>query len=341
LLVGAGFGVGMLNKQTILMLAVSLFVGILAGRRLDVLRNRWLPVGVLLAGAIAIPNLVWQASHNWPQFEMAGAIRQENPQFPLSITMVAFLVLTANPVIAPLWIGGLVSLLKSPSTADLRPLGWTAVAAFALLVLAGGQFYYPAPVLIPLVAAGAVAAQRRLRLNEGKRFARTVGIVAASALIGAPIVLPILPLPVLAKTPVGEVNPDALETVGWPELVETVASVYEGLSPEDRARTTLFTSNYGEAGAIERYGPAFGLPLPASGHNNYWLWGPPPDDKDLAIAVGVPESTVSEICADYRLAARIESPHGIDNDQDGRPVWVCPRMRATWKTLWPTLRHYG
>lgn len=130
------------------------------------------------------------------------------------------------------------------------------MAAFSLLVLAGGQFYYPAPVLLPLVASGAIAAQRRLRLNEGRRFVRAVGIVAASGLIGAPIILPILPLPVLAKTPVGEVNPDALETVGWPELVETVASVYKGLSPEDQARATLCTSNYGEAGAIERYWPS-------------------------------------------------------------------------------------
>jgi hypothetical protein len=340
-LVGIGFGVGMLNKQTILMLAVSLFIGILAGRRLDILRSWWVPLGAVLAAAIAAPNLAWQAANHWPQLEMAGAIRQENPQFPLSITMIAFLVLTANPVIAPLWIGGLVHLLRSPSRVDLRPIGWTAVAAFAVLVVAGGQFYYPAPVLIPLMAAGAVAAQKRFRLDEGKRHLRTIGVVVASGIIGAPIVLPILPLPALAGSPVGDVNPDALETVGWPELVETVASVYAGLPPEDRARTTLFTGNYGEAGAIERFGPAFGLPKPSSGHNNYWIWGPPADEKDLVIAVGVSESTVESFCRDTRLAARVRSPEGIDNDENGAPVWVCDQMRTSWSEVWPSLRHYG
>ena len=45
----------------------------------------------------------------------------------------------------------------------------------------------------------------------------------------------------------------------------------------DRPRAVVFTENYGEAGAIDRCGPALGLPIGYSGHTFFHDWGPPAD----------------------------------------------------------------
>jgi len=108
----------------------------------------------------------------------------------------------------------------------------------------------------------------------------TVAVLTLSGFLPLPATVPVLPPSALAEdttlaTVVDEMGTDLAEQIGWPELVRTVAGVYESLPAEDRNRATILTLNYGEAGAIERYGPALGLPLPFSGHNSYAEWGPP------------------------------------------------------------------
>src|SRR5690554_4863360 len=63
------------------------------------------------------------------------------------------------------------------------------------------------------------------------------------------------------------------EQIGWPELVETVAEIHHDLPPEERMQTGILAGNYGEAGAINLYGPAYGLPKAISGINSHWLRG--------------------------------------------------------------------
>src|SRR3546814_5415372 len=52
-----------------------------------------------------------------------------------------------------------------------------------------------------------------------------------------------------------------------------VAAVHHALPEVERARTAIYANNYGEAGAINRYGPAYGLPTAISGINSYWARG--------------------------------------------------------------------
>ena len=126
------------------------------------------------------------------------------------------------------------------------------------------------------------------------------------------------------------------ETIGWPELTRTVASVYHRAGPG----AVIFTSNYGEAGAIDRYGPALGLPQAYSGHNGFGYWGPPPDRPGSVITVGLSASELSQF-GQCRLAARIDNAAGVNNDERGEPVEQCAGPRAPWSTLWPRLRHLG
>lgn len=100
----------------------------------------------------------------------------------------------------------------------------------------------------------------------------------------------------------------------------------------------ILTDNYGEAGALDRYGPALGLPRAYSGHNAYGAWGPPPDESARVIAVGSDLAPRLRACT---VAAWITNQAGVNNDERGTPVMVCRGPRRAWSQEWPTLRHLG
>jgi hypothetical protein len=145
----------------------------------------------------------------------------------------------------------------------------------------------------------------------------------------------------LAGSPVLAVNPDAGETVGWPSEVDTVARVWTELPAADRANAVIVTQNYGEAGAIARYGPDRGLPTPYSGHNAFADFGVPPDSAAPVVVVGYEAAVVDRVFAGCRLAARVDNGLGLDNEEQGHPVLVCQQVRRPWPEVWPALRHLG
>jgi hypothetical protein len=188
-----------------------------------------------------------------------------------------------------------------------------------------------------LIGAGAVAVDGWL--ERGRSRVRTValtGAVVASGVIGATVALPVLPR---STAPVLALNEDVGETIGWPEFAQTVATVYRSLPGADRA--VILTGNYGQAGAVDRYGPALGLPRAYSGHNAYADWGPPPTAGRPVIAVGLRPRTIAASLRDCTVAARIDNRAGVENEEQGTRVMVCGGPRRPWAQLWPSLRRLG
>jgi hypothetical protein len=129
--------------------------------------------------------------------------------------------------------------------------------------------------------------------------------------------------------------------VGWPSFTRTVAGVYDRLPPATRARTVIFTSNYGEAGAVDLLGRPDGLPPAYSGHNGFTQWGPPPDGDTSAVVIGdLDDDLLRRDFAGCRVAARIDDGIGLNNNEQDEPVIVCTAERAPWSVIWPGLRHY-
>lgn len=202
-----------------------------------------------------------------------------------------------------------------------------------------GRGYYAAGLLPVLLAAGAVRAEA-MDLGRPWRVAWPGALVAGAAL-SLVIVLPVLPLATFARIrALHEINYDLGETVGWPQLTTAVASVYDRMPPRQRPTASIFTSNYGEAGAIAWYGPAYGLPAPLSGHNNYWLWDPGQASDQVVVTVGA-VSQLRPHFARCRFDATIRSPHDVNNDENGVQIWTCTGPRGPWSSFWPSLRHYG
>ena len=124
-------------------------------------------------------------------------------------------------------------------------------------------------------------------------------------------------------------------------MVSEIARVYRTIAPRSRSATALVASNYGEAGAIDRYGPALGLPHAYGVQNAYWLWGPPPLTATSALAIGFDRASLQGVCTKLSLLNRLDNGHSVDNDEQGAPVWLCSSLSESWDSIWRRLRDYG
>jgi Dolichyl-phosphate-mannose-protein mannosyltransferase len=338
LLVGLVVGLGLENKNLVLILLGTLACGCLIDRRFGLLRSPWLWAGVALAFLLWMPNLIWQAQHGWPQLELADKIGNEDP-IGNRVGLVPLQLLLIGPLLAPLWLAGLWWLLRRPEARPYRPLGLAYLTLLVVVFVAGGKPYYTMGLLLALLGAGAVVAEQRLA--AGKTTGLRLGIlIGVSAAVAAAITLALVPVKDLHSTPIAAINEDAIETVGWPALTATVARVWNRLPPAGRADAVVFTGNYGEAGAIARYGPALGLPRAYSGHNAFWRFGRPRDGAGPIIVLGYDRlRPLEDRFTGCRLAARIDNGVALDNEEQGGPVWLCAGTVEPWSTLWPRLRH--
>jgi 4-amino-4-deoxy-L-arabinose transferase-like glycosyltransferase len=338
LAVGAVTGVGLLNKHLVLFLVAALLLAALlvpAARRQ--LRSPWLWGGVLLALALWIPNLLWQATHDWPQLTLAADIREEYDVAGERIAFVALQLVLFSPVAALLAALGLAQLWRYPGLQPYRLFAWAWLVLLVLFFLTGGKGYYLGGLYPALVAAGALWAERRVEGRRGLAVAWVSAAVAA-ALIGMPIALPILPAETLANSPYAGPAEDALETVGWPQLAAAVREASGDMAEDRRHGAVVFTGNYGEAGAVALFGRDGRLPPVVSGHNGFGLWGPPAADAGPVLLVDAGGGLEAEF-DNCIAAATVDNGQGVDNEEQGATVWRCDGPRGGWEAAWPRLVH--
>jgi hypothetical protein len=340
---GALAGVGLLNKHSMAFFGVAVVVGLLLtaeGRR--ALRERWIWLGGLVALAIFLPNLVWSARHG------------RN----VSLGPLAFLaqqVLANHPLALPLWLGGLGWFLFGREGRRYRALGIAFLGVIAEMLLSDGRIYYPAPAYPMLFAAGGVAFERglaRLRSERARRLlpaAYAVLLLATGAVL-APLFVPLLPpqthvryarflgfdQPRIENHRLGPLPQLHADRFGWPEMAREVARIYHALPPEDRARAAVFGQNYGQAGAIDLFGPALGLPPVLSGHLSYHDWGLHGFDGSVLIVMDDDRETLERYFGDVEYGGRVEHPYSMPYQHFD--VWVCRDPKVDFATVWPRLK---
>ncbi|WP_431952801.1 glycosyltransferase family 39 protein [Nocardia lijiangensis] len=334
LAIGLVAGLGLLNKSLLIFPATALVIALLVVGPRKVLATRYLPASVGLATLLWLPYLWWQAHNGWPQWDVGRAIAggsSGTSDSPIMFVLLQFGLM--GPLLTPLWIYGLWRLWRE-SRYRAFPVAYGLL--FVVFLLTGGKAYYLGGMYPILLAAGAVPLAARLGRRPG-RWAAVGAVVTVNAIGSAVLFLPVLPVSALPESPVLAVNYDAGETIGWPEFVRRIGAVRADLGPD----VAVFTANYGEAGAIERFGAPYDLPTPHSGHNAYWWWGPPPDTATEVLTVGIERDQLAELCASVEPAGHLDNGLGIDNDEQGEPLFVCRELRAPWRELWPRAQHLG
>ena len=346
---GAALGLAAEAKYSVLLFAAALVAGIAltAQRRWFAKAAFW--DGVAVAGALALPSLGWQAAHGFPMIEL---LRNGQHGKNVVLTPAEFLVqqlLIVGPLFAPVWIAGLVALLRR---ADLRFLGYAYVLLIAIMIALHAKNYYPAAIYSVLLAAGAVAIERWTRRVPLLQPA-IASVAFASGFVLLPLVEPILPAAELPAYMVaihvhpaasesarqGELPQDFADMHGWRELAAAVVRVYRTAPAGERSGATIVAGNYGEAAAIDVFGAPYGLPHAVSGHNQYYLWGPGSGDGRFVVDVGGDVRADRKLCARAWVAATVSARYAMPFEHD-LPIVVCRGLHVPLATLWPRQKMY-
>lgn len=331
---GALVGLSTYNKLLIAFLVFSLLGGLLLAGPRRVLRSPQLWLGGALAVTLALPNLIYQATHDWPQLAMGVALANNNAA-EVRVIMWPFLILLLGPPLTAVWVTGVVALVRRPEWRPIRSLAVALPIMLALTFLSGAQFYYPLGLVMALFAVGWVPVARWLTEATWRR-ALAAALIVVNALASVVIALPVIPVTTLGATPVPEINQAARDSVGWPRYVEQIGRVAAGAPPD----AAVITGNYGEAGAIARYGPEHGIAAVYSGHNQLWWQGRPPDSATSVVFVGGQYRVLEPFFDECHRAATLDNDVGVENEEQGQPIAVCTGRTVGWDVIWPVLRHF-
>lgn len=348
---GVVLGFAALNKLGAAFLGAGLAAGVALTPFRRALRSPWPWVGAAVAAAVVAPHVLWQIGHGWPFLEFAANARAGKMAEQSPLGFLAALALLGGPGAAPLWGAGLAGLLVGAPLRAARAVGVVALVALGAIIAAGGKPYYAAPLLPALFAAGAVLAERA----GARRWVpiAALALTVASGVALLPLAVPLLPPerfvtyaeaigvspPRDERAAVGALPQHFADRFGWPELASAVAAVYHALPPEERARAAILASNYGEAGAIDHFGPPLGLPRAICPHNSYWLWGFGGATGEVVIAVGYPRDRLEQLFERVEERGRSISRWAMPYEAD-LPIHVCWRLRVPIDEAWAAARRF-
>ena len=351
-------GLGLENKHSTLFFGAAVAVAVVATPLRRELARPWIWLGAAVALAIFLPNLIWQWQNGFPTIEDLQNVRATGKNVALApIPFLQQQALMMHPGNLPVWLAGLWFFLVGRGR-SFRALGWIYLSLLAFLMMLHAKDYYLAPAYPMLLAAGGVAIEMwsaRISGSHTRSAARSAiaGWLILSGAIFAPIALPLLsPAGHVAyqkklglappKTEVAHVGPLPQlwgDQFGWPELVEDVAEIYRALPEDERLRTGIFAANYGEAGAINLFGPQHGLPPAICAHQTHSMWGPGDFDGDQLIWLQWEPEWLEGRCGSVEVVGEHHSQWGMA--EENRPILLCRDLSPSLAEQWPELRHWN
>jgi hypothetical protein len=264
-------------------------------------------------------------------------------------------VLIVHPLLAPLWIIGVLAFFFSARLKPYRFLGWCYLAAFAVFVVLKGKNYYLGPIYPVYFAAGAVVIESFIARSRQAwlKPALVVVILAGGAWL-APVVMPVLPVDQFIsymeklpfKVPRSEhshmraiLPQHYADQFGWEEIVAAVNQAYTQLPPEERPGCGIFAQDYGQAGAIDFLGRRHGLPPALSGHQTYFLWGPRGYSGNCLIVLDDKREVLEGYFEHVEYAGKsADNRYALEREI---PVFICRGTKlGSLAEVWPRLKKW-
>lgn len=349
LLFGVIAGIGILNKHSMLFFGSGLAVGLLVTKARHQFASIWIWLGAAIAMLFFLPNFLWEMHHSWPTIALLHHVIGTKYTTVPAWEFIAQQTLLTHPLAAPIWLLGLWFFFADRVGKKYAVLGWAYVVVLVEMLLLHGKIYYLAPAYVMLLAGGAVRIELRALPRTGTwlKPAIIVPLIIGSA-IAAPLAMPILPVDAAVRycafwdvkavhvenVPEADLPQLFGDMFGWQDQVAAIAQVYKQLPPDDRAKAAILAYNYGEAGAVDYFGPHYGLPHAISGHNQYALWGPGGYSGEVVVAIGFPEARLQQAFGEVTAAAKVDPPHALP-EESNLTIYVCRRpmqgFAASWK----------
>ncbi len=343
-------GLGLENKHSTLFFGFSVVAAILLTRHRREFLQPWIWVAGAIALALFLPNLIWQVRHHFPTLEALENVRREGKNVFLGpFAFVRQQVIAMHPVLFPVWLTGAIWFLCDRRW---RVLGLTFMVFFVVMGTAHAKDYYVFPVYPMVLAGGAVATERFTAARGSAWRAAIAAIVVAGGLPTLPLATWMLsPERYIAyvnaigfKAQKAEVHHEGLlpqpmgDQFGWPEMAREVAAIYRSLPPDERVRTGIVTGNYGEAGAINFFGPSLGLPGAYSRHQNHWYWGPPTELYTNLIVLQYSLEDVRDNCKAFEAFPH-DSRFGMA--EENVPIYLCRGATYDLRKIWWHYHHWN
>ncbi len=353
IVLGVACGLGLLTKFSLLFFGAALVAALLVSPQRRVLLTPLPWLAAVIALVIGSPSITGQLALGYPVVAQMKTLQGSQlahvstwsfvtGQFYQGVALVIALI-------------GALYLVLAPRMRAFSSVGWTCIGAFMLLLVLHGKSYYIGPIYPTLFAAGAVALERwtahlAVRASMAVRATITVVLVAYAA-FALPLELPIFSKERTAafasrtkadgatKTNQGvtlKLPQDYADMLGWPELVSAVAHAYDSLPPEKRAQAVVIAGNYGEAGALDYYGPRLGLPRVVSAAGSYWFFGPGEKPGNVVVTLGVTREDLEKFFETVTPAGRVLNEWGVPEESDVS-VYVAEHPHTTLQALWPSL----
>lgn len=348
-------GLGLLNKPSMAFFLVALLIGLLPTPQRRILWSRWTLAAVGLIILISLPYLLWQIHHQWPTLVWLNNVNHSHKNVRLGrLAFIGAQIMMLNPISIFLLLPGLLWLLFAKAACRFRWIGLMYVMLLAMMIHLFAKDYYLAPVYPVLFAAGALAWQALFSASRKTAWLLpawcTVMVVLGA--ITLPMGIPVMPpytwirytqalhlaSPNTETAKTGPLPQFYADRFGWHGLVAEVARIYNSLTPADRARAGIFCNNYGEAGAIDLFGPKYGLPPAISGHQNYYFWGPRGYSGDLLIIVGERKSDVEKYCGSVQQVGEVDNPLAMPFENS--PIYLCRGGKGSLSAFWPHVRNW-
>jgi hypothetical protein len=346
-------GLGMENKYTIAFFVAGVVVALLLTRERRFIATPQLWIGAAIALSIFLPNLIWLVRHDFPFLELMHNIRSGHRDVvrgPVEFVLDQAMIM--NPILLPLWLGGLLWLFFGRDGRRFRILGIVYVFLLVAFIVLRGKNYYLASIYPMLFAAGAVAFEKVTAVRwRWSRVAYAI-LIIGSTIVLAPTVAPILSPeqavayqkklgfepPKTENQRTGPLPQYFADEFGWEPMAQEVARIYHSLPEDERARTAIFANSYGQAGAIDFFGPRLGLPKSIANHQSYWLWGPRDYDGGTVIVLGSDGEGDREHFASVEVVGRTGHPYSRRDEHFD--VFLCRGFTGDLRKAWSGMKKY-
>ena len=329
------FGLGFMNKYSIVFLFTAFGLALLASRYRNLYRSSHFLWACLIAIIIIMPNIIWQYDNNWPVLYHMEELRRTQL---IHISSLGFLKeqLLMNAHVLLLWIATLITLLFYNKESRYRIFGSVFLITVLLILSGSGKSYYTLGVYPMLFAFGAFFVEKYVQ-----KYIRPLFVILVLFMgIGLYISLSFDGIPFLSFEKAlnkgafrwedgqqYDLPQDMADMTGWREIGETVKELYLDLATSGMEKCEIFTNHYGQGGAVMFYGKAVNIPQPISATGSFIFWSPDQLTAEYVIYVHSdlgnstePDSLLPPMFDKVELKKTIDNPYFREN---GTRIYLC------------------
>lgn len=348
-ILGVVLGLALLNKLSALWLIMALVLATVATPR----RADFKASGVYLATALSAiffaPHVLWQIQNEFITLEFIRNATTEKllPVPPHQFVLVQIVV--TNPVAVILWATGLVMAWRRPEWRGMA-LGFSAVALLIMVSMRSRENYLT-PAYAFVLPIGALVVSDWLAQRSALRYAYVTTLSLAGVMM-ASLALPVLPVQTLASlSRAAGFSPPASEAgkrndiqgmadmFGWPEMAEIAAEVWQSLPPEERVRTPILGTNYGQSSAVLHFWPdsAGPRPLILGRHNDWWRVGPQSWNGETIVVIGETRDDLRAMFMEWREVRRMNTKWTVEEESTA-PLAIARGLKVPVEEFWAAAR---